>query len=176
MKSKQNRTELNTVQPLSYRNKINNSEKMIASIAVFNILVLISYVCVCMPVWWLQDTKISEIMRPRVEVVAIEANSTMMDLYVLHQARQELFVRVAVQHGLATTSTCLSVQLLLVCTHLLLVCTATALRVDMAMSDKNIYEPFRVCPRYCLSGIGRSTLVVGRWHAWSPQQVKTIYF
>ncbi|CAM9772915.1 unnamed protein product, partial [Hapterophycus canaliculatus] len=33
----------------------------------------------------LQDTKISEIMRPRVEVVAIEANSTMMDLYMLHQ-------------------------------------------------------------------------------------------
>lgn len=32
-----------------------------------------------------QDTKISEIMRPRVEVVAIEANSTMMDLYNLHQ-------------------------------------------------------------------------------------------
>lgn len=32
-----------------------------------------------------QDTKISEIMRPRVEVVAIEANSTMMDLYMLHQ-------------------------------------------------------------------------------------------
>ena len=35
----------------------------------------------------LQDTKISEIMRPRVEVVAIEANSTMMDLYTLHQVR-----------------------------------------------------------------------------------------
>lgn len=33
----------------------------------------------------LKDTKVSEIMRPRVEVVAIEANSTMMDLYELHQ-------------------------------------------------------------------------------------------
>lgn len=40
--------------------------------------------CVCV---FFQDTKISEIMRPRVEVVAIEANSTMMDLYTLHQVR-----------------------------------------------------------------------------------------
>lgn len=38
-----------------------------------------------MPFCAAQDTKISEIMRPRVEVVAIEANSTMMDLYMLHQ-------------------------------------------------------------------------------------------
>ncbi|CAN0261020.1 unnamed protein product, partial [Discosporangium mesarthrocarpum] len=32
----------------------------------------------------LQDTKVSEIMRPRVEVVAVEGNSTLMDLYDTH--------------------------------------------------------------------------------------------
>lgn len=41
----------------------------------------------CAALTTVQDTKISEIMRPRVEVVAIEANSTMMDLYMLHQVR-----------------------------------------------------------------------------------------
>ncbi|CAM9554713.1 unnamed protein product, partial [Ectocarpus fasciculatus] len=45
----------------------------------------------------LQDTKISEIMRPRVEVVAIEANSTMMDLYMLHQETK--YSRIPVYSG-----------------------------------------------------------------------------
>lgn len=46
---------------------------------IWNVKFIFVYIC--------QDTKISEIMRPRVEVVAIEANSTMMDLYMLHQVR-----------------------------------------------------------------------------------------